>query len=189
MVVRTSVNVYLVGRCEMLNFVHFLLVYLVLAHLGIFCIRDRYPSYLFLSSHIFFQKIKKGQNYLRKGSSLNLKKRLDPNDKYTVIKRHEAKVQRNLKRKYLIERYKEKRELLKKYISEASSPIEYVYWKYKLASLPRDSCPVRKSTRLLLIFWPMQTPSPRVDTENVFPRICQGELVAHAYSVKVPRLL
>ncbi|SBT77256.1 30S ribosomal protein S14, putative [Plasmodium ovale] len=131
----------------MLNFVQFLLVYLVLAHLGIFCIRDRYPSYLFLSSHTFFQKIKKGQNYLRKGSSLNLKKRLDPNDKYTVIKRHKAKVQRNLKRKYLIERYKEKRELLKKYISEASSPIEYVYWKYKLASLPRDSCPVRFRNR------------------------------------------
>ncbi|KAI4838494.1 ribosomal protein S14 [Plasmodium brasilianum] len=124
----------------MLSFMKFFLSYLILVHSHIFSIKVKYTCHLFLNNYSTFQK-KRKQNYLKTINPLNLKKRLDPNNKYTVIKRHEAKIQRNLKRKYLIERYKEKRELLKKYISEASSPIEYVYWKYKLSLLPRDSCP------------------------------------------------
>lgn len=87
------------------------------------------------------------QNDLTRNVKLHLRKRLDPNDKYTVIKRHEAKIQRNLKRKYLIGQYKEKRRMLKKYAENASSPVEYVYWKSKLAQMPRDSCPVRYRNR------------------------------------------
>ncbi|KJP90266.1 hypothetical protein AK88_00114 [Plasmodium fragile] len=127
----------------MLKFIKFCFVYLVLTNAKkTRRTNEKCPLLLFLyGSTTYGAKRWKSQSGVGKITPLHLKKRLDPNDKYTVIKRHEAKVQRNLKRKYLIERYKEKRQLLKKYIAEASSPIEYVYWKYKLSSLPRDSCP------------------------------------------------
>ncbi|GAW81141.1 30S ribosomal protein S14 [Plasmodium gonderi] len=131
----------------MLKLINFLFFYLVLTNSKILRPNKKRAFQLFLNRFTTFVSKRKGQNNIKKITPLNLKKRLDPNDKYTVIKRHEAKVQRNLKRKYLIERCKEKRNLLKKYISEASSPIEYVYWKYKLSSLPRDSCPVRYRNR------------------------------------------
>ncbi|VWU51794.1 apicoplast ribosomal protein S14p/S29e precursor, putative [Hepatocystis sp. ex Piliocolobus tephrosceles] len=138
----------------MLNyFKFFFFIYFILFYLNVYCMKERQRCYLFLNNYISCQKKKSLLKKISTGTntntttSLNLKKRLDPNDKYTVIKRHEAKIQRNLKRKYMIGRYKEKRELLKKYISDASSPIEYVYWKQKLSSLPRDSCPVRYRNR------------------------------------------
>ncbi|ANQ08471.1 30S ribosomal protein S14 [Plasmodium coatneyi] len=132
----------------MLKFIKFFFVYLVLTNAKKTLHRnERCPFQLFLNGSTTLGAKRKNQSCVGKITPLHLKKRLDPNDKYTVIKRHEARVQRNLKRKYLIERYKEKRELLKKYIAEASSPIEYVYWKYKLSSLPRDSCPVRFRNR------------------------------------------
>ncbi|GAB66650.1 30S ribosomal protein S14 [Plasmodium cynomolgi strain B] len=132
----------------MLKFIKFFFVYLVLTNAKkTLRTNERFPIQLFLNGSTTFGIKRKSQSCVGKTTPLHLKKRLDPNDKYTVIKRHEARVQRNLKRKYLIERYKEKREQLKKYIAEASSPIEYVYWKYKLSSLPRDSCPVRFRNR------------------------------------------
>ncbi|EDL45763.1 30S ribosomal protein S14 [Plasmodium vivax India VII] len=132
----------------MLKFIKFFFLYLVLTNAKkTLRTNGRGPRHFFLNGSTTFGAKRKSQSCGGKITPLHLKKRLDPNDKYTVIKRHEAKVQRNLKRKYLIERYKEKRELLKKYIAEASSPIEYVYWKYKLSSLPRDSCPVRFRNR------------------------------------------
>ncbi|CDO65177.1 apicoplast ribosomal protein S14p/S29e precursor, putative [Plasmodium reichenowi] len=134
----------------MLSFIKLLLFFfnfMIFQGKVILCVNHKSSDLsLFLYSHRIYENKKK--NHVRKKLSiLNLKKRLDPNDKYTVIKRHESKIQRNLKRKYMIERYKEKRQQLKKYISEASSPIEYVYWKYKLSTLPRDSCPVRYRNR------------------------------------------
>ncbi|CAD2104830.1 30S ribosomal protein S14 [Plasmodium vinckei petteri] len=131
----------------MLNFIKWLIAYFILVQTTAFSIKERHSHYLFLNNYNPIFKKRITQNNINKPHRLNLKKRLDPNNKYTVLKRHEAKIQRNLKRKYLIEKYKEKRALLKKYISEASSPIEYVYWKYKLSSLPRDSCPVRFRNR------------------------------------------
>ncbi|CRG96427.1 apicoplast ribosomal protein S14p/S29e precursor, putative [Plasmodium gallinaceum] len=130
----------------MLNFIKYFLAYLILVDTQFFCINHQYSFQFFINNYKIY-KNGRSKNYLKRIIHLNLKKRLDPSNKYTVIKRHEAKIQRNLKRKYLIERYKEKRDLLKKYISEASSPIEYVYWKYKLSRLPRDSCPVRYRNR------------------------------------------
>ncbi|CRH00248.1 apicoplast ribosomal protein S14p/S29e precursor, putative [Plasmodium relictum] len=131
----------------MLNFIKFFLTYLILFNTKFLCIKDQYACQFFINNYKFYKDKSIRKNYLKRITYLNLKKRLDPSNKYTVIKRHEAKVQRNLKRKYLIEQYKEKRELLKKYVSEASSPIEYVFWKYKLSTLPRDSCPVRYRNR------------------------------------------
>lgn len=116
-------------------------------------LQNRFPIFPISLESSFRQNFKQyfksnvKQNDLTKNAKLYLRKRLDPNDKYTVIKRHEAKIQRNLKRKYLIGRYKEKREMFKKYAENASSPVEYVYWKSKLAQMPRDSCPVRYRNR------------------------------------------
>lgn len=124
-----------------------LLIFFEVNVLSITKLKNLKRSPFFLNSFPTFVNTSSRQNDFKRCANIYLKKRLDPNDKYTLIKRHEAKIQRNLKRKYLIERCKEKRQMLKKYIENASSPIEYVYWKAKLAKMPRDSCPVRYRNR------------------------------------------